>query len=326
MHNSFNRPIDYLRISLTDRCNLRCFYCMPKTGVRLLTRRNILSYEEITAVIKASLKLGINKFRLTGGEPLLRKGLVEFVKSLNVIPGIEDLSLTTNGIKLKEYAGQLYKAGLKRINISLDTLDEYKFQQITRGGLLTDTLEGIEAAINFGFSPIKINTLVIRGVNDDEILDFARLAFDKPVTVRFIELMPIGESRFLEKEKIVPVEEIKSRCRLLGKLEFSDGVKGSGPAEYYQISGSLGRIGFISPMTNPFCYKCNRLRLTADGFLKLCLGYEDKIDLKPALRPAVSMDKITYLMKEGINLKPEAHSMNEGEYASCSCQMSNVGG
>ncbi len=326
MYDNFNRQIDYLRLSLTDRCNLRCFYCMPKSGVRLLSRSGILSYEEITAVINASLKLGINKFRITGGEPLLRKGIVKFIGSLNKVQGIEDLSLTTNGIKLKEYARELYKAGLKRINVSLDTLKEHKFRQITRTGNLTEVLEGIEAAINLGFSPIKINMVAIRGVNDDEILDFARLAFDKPVIVRFIELMPIGESRFLEKEKIVPVEEIKSRCRLLGKLESGDGIKGSGPAEYYQIKDGRGKVGFISAITNPFCGKCNRLRLTADGFLKLCLGYDNKVDLKPALRPKVNVFQLAHLIKQAINLKPEAHNMNKGEYANCSGQMSNIGG
>lgn len=326
MYDNFNRRIDYLRLSLTDKCNLRCFYCMPNSRLRLLTRSGILSYEEIRAVINTSLNLGINKFRLTGGEPLLRKDLIKFVNNLSKIQGIEDLSLTTNGIKLKECAPGLYQAGLKRINVSLDSLNEDKFRQITRSGNLSEALEGIEAAINLGFSPIKINMVAMRGVNDDEILDFARLAFDKPLIVRFIELMPVGESRFLEKEKIVPVEEIKSRCQLLGKLERSGGIKGNGPAEYYQIAGGQGKIGFISAITNPFCYKCNRLRLTADGFLKLCLGYDNKVDLKPALRPKVNIFHLTNLIKEAVNLKPEAHHMSEGGYANCSGQMSSVGG
>ncbi len=326
MYDSFNRKIDYLRISVTDRCNLRCIYCMPEGGILPLTHDDILRYEEIAAIIRASVELGIDKFRITGGEPLVRKGLVEFIEGLKDIVGINDLSITTNGVKLKEYAKPLYEAGLKRINISLDTLDDNKFNRIARQGKLRDVLDGIEEALRVGFSPIKINVVLIRGINDDEILDFARLSLDRPLDVRFIELMPIGESKLLGREKIVPIEEIKLRCQTQGRLELIDITDGNGPAEYYRINGWQGRIGFIGAITNPFCEGCNRLRLTADGILKPCLSSENGVDLTSALRPMVDNNKIEELIKEAVNSKPKGHNMAQNEFENHLCSMSRIGG
>ena len=326
MLDSFNRKIDYLRISVTDRCNLRCIYCMPEGGVSLLDHDDILRYEEIKTVIKVSIKLGINKFRITGGEPLVRKGFIEFIGGLKAVEGIKDLSITTNGIRLKEYAGPLYKAGFKRINISLDTLDENKFKRITRADGLKDVLDGIGEALRAGFSPIKINAVLIRGINDDEILDFARLAIDNPLEVRFIELMPIGEGESLGTQKVVPIDEIKLKCETLGRLEPAGAPLGCGPAEYYKITGWRGRIGFISAITNPFCGNCNRLRLTADGYLKPCLGYENGVDLKPALRPEFEHDKIEGIIRAVINSKPKGHDMTQSESENHLCSMSRIGG
>ncbi len=326
MYDRYNRKIDYLRISVTDRCNLRCIYCMPEGGVSLLDHDDILRYEEIKAVIETSIKLGIDKFRITGGEPLIRKGFIEFIGGLKVVEGIEDLSITTNGIRLREYAGPLYEAGLKRINISLDTLDENKYKRIARVGELKDVLDGIDEALRVGFFPIKINVVLIRGVNDDEILDFARLTLNNPLQVRFIELMPIGEGESLGTEKVMPIDEIKLKCETLGRFEPTDAPLGCGPAEYYKITGWRGRIGFISAMTNPFCGGCNRLRLTADGYLKPCLGYENGVDLKPALRPEFDYNKIEEIIRAVINLKPKGHNMTQAESGDRLCSMSRIGG
>ena len=326
MLNSFNRKIDYLRISVTDRCNLRCIYCMPEGGVSSINHDDILRYEEISAIVKVAVKLGISKFRITGGEPLVRKGLVGFISSLKAIEGIEDLSVTTNGINLKEYAKPLYEAGLRRINISLDTLDEDKFTRIARQGSLKDVLGGIGQALAVGFSPVKINVVLIRGVNDDEILDFAKLGFDRPLDIRFIELMPIGESKFLDRDKVISIGEIRQRCEALGLLKEVDILNGNGPAEYYKFEGRQGRIGFIGAMTNPFCDRCNRLRLTADGYLKPCLGYENGVGLKSALRPVVDDDKIEESIKEAISLKPMGHNMSHSEFGNHLCHMSRIGG
>jgi len=303
----FGRRIDYLRLSVTDRCNLRCIYCMPPEGVTHMPHSEILSYEEIHFIACAAAELGINKIRLTGGEPLVRADLAKLVKMLSEIEGIQELSLTTNGTSLKKYAPDLKKAGLTRVNVSLDTLKADRFQYITRLGKLDDVLEGIEAARRAGLEPIKINTVVMRGINDDEILDFARMTYQDGWHIRFIELMPfngIGQP--------VPSLELLQHIGLLGKLEPCQPTAGNGPARYYRLAGAKGTIGFISPLSEPaFCTRCNRIRLTSDGRLRPCLLGENEIDLKRALRNGASTEDIKRLILKAISSKPKGHRLGK---------------
>jgi cyclic pyranopterin phosphate synthase len=310
--DSFQRPINYLRISVTDRCNLRCIYCMPEEGVTLMSHSAVLSYEEIFRVVAAAAELGINKVRLTGGEPLVRIGVSELVRLIAGIKEINDISLTTNGILLPKYAAELKEAGLNRVNISLDTLKPEKFRQITRCGELSDTLAGIDAAHRAGLEPVKINMVVMAGVNDDEIIDFARKTIRDGWHVRFIEHMPV-----LDEEQIIPrlfsVSEIRGKIETLGKLEPYSIEVGNGPAKYYRLPGATGTIGFITPVTEHFCYQCNRLRLTADGKLRPCLLSEEEIDVREALRRGASVDEIKSLILKTVALKPAGHNLAQGK-------------
>ncbi len=320
--DSCYRPINYLRISVTDRCNLRCVYCMPSQGIEMLPHEDILTYEEIITIAKAAVELGITKIRLTGGEPLVRKGLPEFISRLAKIDDIEDISLTTNGILLKEFAQELKQAGLRRVNISLDTRDPAKFQRIARYDKLKDVLEGIDAAHNAGLNPVKINVVAMRGVNDDEILDFARLTIDSGWHVRFIELMPFtasGCSDICADGKIdklqadfISISEIKERMNTLGKMEPVRSMVGSGPAKYFRFHNASGTIGFISPVSQHFCEDCNRLRLTADGKLRLCLFSDDEIDLLPLLRTGATQEKVKEIIMEAVKNKPKQHKLEQG--------------
>jgi len=320
--DSFGRSINYLRISVTDRCNLRCIYCMPPEGVPQMSHSEILSYEEIRTIVQAAAELGINKIRLTGGEPLVRAELPKLVHMLSQVEGIEELSLTTNGTLLKKYALELKQAGLYRINMSLDTLKADKFRYITRLGRFKDVLEGIEAAKKAGFDPVKINTVVMRGVNDDEILDFARMTCEEGWHVRFIELMP-----FKGVVAFVSCTELQQHISLLGKLEPSVPITGNGPAIYYRLAGAKGTIGFISPLTEPsFCSRCNRMRLTPDGRLRPCLLGEDEIDLKMPLRNNASMEELKSLILKAVASKPEHHSLEGGNVRLVNRKMSQIGG
>ena len=310
--DSFQRPINYLRVSVTDRCNLRCIYCMPEGGVTLMSHSDILSYEEIFRVVEAAAELGINKVRLTGGEPLVRIGVSDLVRLIAGIEAITDIALTTNGILLPKYAAELKEAGLDRVNISLDTLDPEKFRRITRCGELGDTLAGIEAAHRAGLEPVKINMVVMAGVNDDEIIDFARKTVKDGWNVRFIEHMPV-----LDDELVVPrlfsVNEIQRKIETLGKLEPYHVEVGNGPAKYYRLPGATGTIGFITPVTEHFCYQCNRLRLTADGKLRPCLLSEEEIDVREALRRGATVDEIKSLIEKTVACKPAGHNLAAGK-------------
>ncbi len=311
LSDSFQRPINYLRISVTDRCNLRCIYCMPAEGISLMSHYDILSYEEIYTLVKAAAELGINRVRLTGGEPLVRAGLPELVRMLAGIDAIKDLSLTTNGTLLAQYAADLKDAGLIRVNISLDTLKPERFRRITRCGELKDTLDGIEAAKKFDLTPVKINMVVMAGINDDEIIDFARKTIDDDWNVRFIEYMPVnGED--INVNRLVSVKEMKKRLESLGALEPFKIDKGNGPARYYRFPGAKGTVGFITPVTEHFCYACNRLRLTADGKLRLCLLREDEIDLREPLRSGASIQELKDLIVKATAAKPKGHLLAEG--------------
>ena len=311
LSDSFQRPINYLRISVTDRCNLRCVYCMPAEGVDLMSHNDILSYEEIHTVVKAAAELGINKVRLTGGEPLVRAGLPELVRLLAGIYSIDDISLTTNGTLLAEYATELKEAGLNRVNVSLDTLKPDRFEQITRCGNLEDTLAGIEAARAAGLNPVKINVVAMGGINDDELVDFAAKTVSDGWHVRFIEHMPVnGDDSGLIK--LVSVKEMRQRIETLGKLEPWKVDVGNGPAKYFRLPDATGTIGFITPVTEHFCYQCNRLRLTADGKLRPCLLSEDEIDLREPLRQGASAEELKNLIEKATASKPQGHRLAEG--------------
>jgi len=323
--DSFGRSINYLRISVTDRCNLRCIYCMPPEGVPQMPHSEILSYEEVRTVVRAAAELGINRIRLTGGEPLVRAELSKLIKMISQIEGIQELSLTTNGTFLKNYALELKQAGLSRVNVSLDTLKADKFQYITHLGKLKDVLEGIEAAKEAGFHPVKINTVVMRDINDDEILDFAKMTYEEGWHVRFIELMP-----FKGVAEFVPSVELRQHISLLGKLEpcpDSIGITGNGPAMYYRLAGARGTIGFISPLTETsFCSRCNRMRLTPDGKLRPCLLAEDEIDLKMPLRNNASMEELKRLILKAVASKLEHHHLEGGNIRLVKRKMSQIGG
>ncbi|MCD6599690.1 MAG: GTP 3',8-cyclase MoaA [Dehalococcoidia bacterium] len=320
LRDSFQRRINYLRISVTDRCNLRCIYCMPPEGIPLMPHSEILSYEEISLVLRVGAKLGINKIRLTGGEPLVRVGVPRLVRMLSQIKGIDEVSLTTNGTLLKRYALELKQAGLSRINISLDTLKGDRFRRITRFGELGDVLFGIEAARGAGLRPVKINMVVMRGINDDEVQDFAKMTYEEGWHVRFIELMP-----FADVAELVPSSEVRQRIMSFGKLEPCSPVTGNGPAVYYRLPGAEGTMGFISPVTEPFCSNCNRMRLTSNGRLCPCLLSEDYVDLKEVLRGSASPQELERLILKAIASKPERHHLADG-IVSIKQNMSQIGG
>jgi len=295
---------------------------MPPEGVPQMPHSEILSYEEIRTVVRAAAELGINRIRLTGGEPLVRADLPKLIKMLSQIEGIEELSLTTNGAFLKKYALELKQAGLSRVNVSLDTLKPDKFRYITRLGELKTVLEGIEAAKEAGFEPVKINTVVMRGINDDEILDFARMTCEEGWHVRFIELMP-----FKGVAEFVPSGELRQHISLLGKLEPCASITSNGPAIYYRLPGAKGTIGFISPLTEAaFCSRCNRMRLTSDGKLRPCLLGEDEIDLRMPLRNNASMEELKRLILKAVASKPEHHQLKEGNVRVVKRKMSQIGG
>lgn len=329
MLDRYDREINYLRVSVTDRCNLRCQYCIPKEGVSLIGHDDILRYEEILKIIKIASTLGIRKIRITGGEPLVRKGLIEFISAIKGISNIEDISLTTNGILLAPYAEKLFLAGIKRINISLDSLDKEKYAQITRGGDLEAVLRGIEEVKRIGFSPIKINTVAIRRFNEDEILKFAEMSIESPYQIRFIELMPMGEID--NDDHYLSSEAVKSKILEAFDLQPVNGKreKTDGPAKIYRIDGALGEIGFISPISRHFCFSCNRLRLTADGHLRTCLLSDHEVDLKKPLRNGnVSDDEISLIISKAIKDKPRNHDLkNQGNHLKkCIKDMSSIGG
>lgn len=299
---------------------------MPKDGVSLLGHDDILRYEEIVRVAHVAVTTGISKIRITGGEPLVRKGIVDFVASLADIDGILDLSMTTNGILLHADAVALRRAGLKRLNISLDSLNPEKYTMITRGGDINQVFAGIDKAHEAGFSPIKINVVAIRGTNDDEILSFARLSMDREVHIRFIEYMPVGMENGWKKERFISCTEIQNRIEELGHLSALPSDNGSGPAQMYKIKGAKGRIGFISSLSNHFCSTCNRLRLTPDGKLRTCLFSDAETDLKAFLRQGCSDAELEHIITDAILTKPQKHHATEPVFKKCVRGMSAIGG
>ena len=311
-HDSFGRRINYLRVSLTDRCNFRCVYCMPEHGAHFAPREELLRDDELVRVIRVAARAGFEKIRLTGGEPTIRRNLVELVDAIAHTPGIREISMTTNGLRLAQQAEALKAAGLKRVNISIDSLDVDKFRMMTRGGDLTRVWAGIEAAERVGLTPLKLNAVVVRGLNDDEICDLARLTVDRPWQLRFIEMMPLAGVGDLAESSVVASGEIMARLEAeFGPLEFV-GWFGSDPARTYRIQGGQGTLGFISSVTEPFCATCNRMRLTADGKLHLCLLRDNELDLRDALRSGARDEDLEALVREAVFLKPWGHGLPEG--------------
>lgn len=323
--DKFQRTIDYLRISITDKCNLRCIYCMPEGGIKLYDHKDILTYEEITRVAKIAARLGVKKIRITGGEPLVKRGLPFLISCLNSIEGISDISMTTNGTLLKKYAKELYDAGLKRVNVSLDTFKPDRYRQITRDGNIKDVYEGIEEAQNVGLNPLKLNMVPIRGVNDDEIESFARLTIDKDWQVRFIEFMPFGSKEVWNPERYISTKEIRERITNIGPIQPIK-LRSSGPARYYKFDDAKGVLGFISPLTHHFCQNCNRLRLTSNGKLRPCLFSDTEIDIKTPSRNGSGDEEIERLLRLSIELKPKGHGLDHQRDIKGIKPMSNIGG
>lgn len=312
------RNIDYLRISLTDRCNLRCVYCMPADGIDKKYHEDILRFEDIEKVIDAAASLGVKKVRFTGGEPLILKGIEKLIAYTASIPAINDIGITTNGILLAEQAEALQKAGLTRVNISLDTLDKAKFKAITRGGNIEKVFAAIEKCMNLAMFPVKLNTVLMRGFNDDEIEDFINLTKDYPIQVRFIELMPLGQGAIDYEKKKLPIDEVIAQYPKLVRIKDRSRV-----AQVYQLPGALGSVGFISPVSCKFCSDCNRIRLTASGTIKPCLHSEEEINLKPYLNDEAALRRV---LLQSIYEKPAEHHLETDNKSQTNRMMFQIGG
>jgi cyclic pyranopterin phosphate synthase len=305
--DQFGRTIEYLRISVTDKCNFRCLYCMPAEGLQWLPKSDVLSYEEIAGIVSRLAGLGLRRLRITGGEPTIRPELHKLISQLKAIPQIEDIALSTNGVGLRLFAEKFVAAGLDRVNISADSLRPDRIARISRRNLEFDPLSSALAAERAGLSPVKINVVVMRGINDDEIVDFARLTLDHPWHVRFIELMPVGGMREVTWDHVVPSDEIIDRAGALGALSACAGPpRGNGPAAYFRLSGALGTIGVITPMTHTYCSTCNRVRLTADGRLRTCLFGDHEVNLRDAYRAGEDLEPI---FRAALAAKPLEHEL-----------------
>ncbi|MEW6244514.1 MAG: GTP 3',8-cyclase MoaA [Bacillota bacterium] len=327
MKDAWGREIDYMRVSITDRCNLRCRYCMPESGLEMKCHEDILSYEEMLDILSVAVSLGFRHFRVTGGEPLVRRNVVSFLERLSRIPGVDDLSLTTNGVLLFDMAKDLKKAGVHRVNISLDTLRPARFAEITRGGDWRRVWMGLERALEVGFDPVKINVVAARGINDDEWEDFARLTLDMPVHVRFIEIMPLGQGESWV-DRFVSAGEVLARLMRMGEIQPVH-VAGGGPARYVRLKGAKGSIGVISAISQHFCSDCNRMRLTADGKLSPCLASGEEVDLLSALRGGAGPEELGALFEKAVLIKPARHTMEpckKGEGMVSERKMYRLGG
>lgn len=310
MRDTFGRRVEYLRVSVTDKCNLRCVYCMPLEGLPWMRRQELLTYEEIEQVVRVMAGMGLRRVRITGGEPLVRRDLPELVRLLAAVPGIEDLSLSTNAVLLAEHAEALREAGILRLNISLDSLRPDRVEAIARRpGCFDPIMEGFDAAERVGFDPLKVNVVLIRGQNDDEIEDFAAITRERPWHVRFIELMPTGANLDLSANQFVSCQEALRRLRAMDRLEPVAGPWGNGPATYYRFPGAPGTVGVITPMSHTYCDRCNRMRLTADGHLRPCLFGDLQTNLRDPLRAGADL---VPLIEETLRVKPERHYLIQG--------------
>ncbi|MGL6105906.1 GTP 3',8-cyclase MoaA [Romboutsia sp.] len=306
MIDFYGRKINYLRMSITDNCNLKCKYCMPEVNNNN-EKHDILSSDEIYKIASDMVDLGIDKIRITGGEPLARKDSLEIIKRVGSL-NLKDFTITTNGVLLKKYASKLKEYGVKRVNISLDSLDSNKYKEITRGGNLQNVLDGIEECKKVGLTPIKINVVLIGGFNEDEINKLVNLTVDDEIDVRFIELMPIGQAQNWSIEKFISSNVILEKVKRLKRIDCEEQ---SSPATYYKLEGAKGRVGIINPISCKFCDKCNRLRVTYDGKLKLCLHSDDEIDLKSAIESKIDLKQ---LILKSVNEKPKEHNLEKGQY------------
>jgi len=321
----FGRNIHYLRISLTDHCNLRCVYCMPE-DMTFRPNAELLQDDELLRLVNVFARLGFDKLRLTGGEPTVRANVVDLVRQMAAVPGIQSLSMTTNGVLLEKLARPLKEAGLQRVNVSLDTVDPERFKRITRWGKLEQVWAGIQAAEAAGLTPVKINAVVVRGFNDGDVTDLARLTLEHNWQVRFIEMMPFGGDTAFQQQQVVSDAEIRARIETeLGPLELQGGGRLDGEARIYRLPGAPGELGFISSVTLPFCASCSRARLTADGKLRLCLLRDKELDLLTPLRQGATDEELRQLVVAGIWVKPWGHGLADGEVAT-NRVMSEIGG
>lgn len=325
MHDSFGREIHYLRISLTDRCNFRCVYCMPESGVVFHPWNHHLTDEELLRVVRVAATIGFDRVRLTGGEPTVRPNLVPIVEGIAKTPGIKEIAMTTNGMRLEKLAGPLARVGLKRVNISIDTLDAERFNKITRFGDLETVWRGILAAESAGLTPIKLNSVIVRGYNEADLVDLARLTLDYAWDMRFIEVMPLGSMADFQMDSVVPADEMKMRIEsVLGPLEPIE-WDGHNPARPYRVTNGKGTLGFISSVSAPFCAGCDRMRLTSDGKMHLCLLRDDEIDLLTPIRSGATDQELRDLMARGVHDKPWGHGLAEHIHPEMRI-MSQIGG
>jgi cyclic pyranopterin phosphate synthase len=310
MIDQFGRRIEYLRVSVTDKCNLRCVYCMPLHGMPWMHHAELLTYEEIERVVRIMAGMGLRRVRITGGEPLVRRDLPELVRMIAAVPGIDDLSLSTNAVLLAEHAEALRQAGIRRVNVSLDSLRPERVDDIARrAGSFPRIMAGFEAAERVGFDPIKVNVVLMKGVNDDEIEDFAAITRERPWHVRFIELMPTGSNLELSAKQFFSCQEALRRLRAVDRLEPVAGPLGNGPALYHRFPGAPGAVGVITPMSHTYCDRCNRMRLTADGHLRPCLFGDLQTNLRDPLRAG---EDVARLIEQTLSVKPERHNLVQG--------------
>ncbi|MCD6506520.1 GTP 3',8-cyclase MoaA [Candidatus Poribacteria bacterium] len=310
----WGRIINYMRISITDRCNLKCVYCTPAGGARKLPKEELLSFEEIERIVRAGAMIGVEKVRITGGEPLMRRDIDELIRMIRAIDGIHEITLTTNGTKLAEWAERLAKAGLDRVNVSLDSMRGDRYRAITGGDFHPkEILRGIEIAEEVGLTPVKLNVVLMKGVNEDEVEDFARLTLESPLHVRFIELMPFAIAGSDHTIRFLSEKEVMGKLSHMDLEPVASRSSTSGPARYYRAKGALGLIGFISPISHPFCSRCNRIRLSSDGKLRLCLASDEMIDLKSAVRGGMGLVDLAMIMLEAIRNKPIGYRIKPGD-------------
>ncbi len=323
MIDKYGRSIDYLRISITDRCNLRCIYCMPPQGVTFKPHSSILRYEEIIKIVEVGTELGIKKVRITGGEPLVRQGVVDLIKELRKISALEDITMTTNGVLLPKYAFALKRAGLSRVNISLDSLNPDTYKTITRRGEFSQAIEGIKAALEVGLNPVKINTVVMKGLNDSELENFVELTKDKDLHVRFIEYMPMGETSLLSGNYYVSLNEFKEKIiNKMGMVPVD--IKNNGPSKDFKVPGAKGTVGFITAISHNFCSTCNRMRLTADGFLRPCLASDVEVNMRDE-DGKISTEGVREKFEKALLFKPISHNFYKNNFFPKK-NMSQIGG
>jgi cyclic pyranopterin phosphate synthase len=327
LYDPLQRRIDYLRVSVTDRCNLACVYCKPREEMKLLTHDEVLRYEEILRLVTIAASLGISHVRVTGGEPLVRRGIIDFIASLKRCDGIKDVSLTTNGVLLEDMAEALAAIGRPRLNVSLDSLNARKFHEITGSDSWAAVWRGITRAEELGFYPLKINMVPVKGINEDEVVDFARLTLDRRIHVRFIEFMPIGANDRWRRDICVTSDQVRAVIeQKFGQLVPFTAGQTAGPSDNFQISGAHGVIGFISPITKHFCKTCRRLRLTADGRIRPCLLSDTEIDVKSPMRGGCGDGELERLLRLALEIKPERHYIDDQEVRCYKRTMSRIGG